>query len=131
MKVNKITKKLRLSKYDIIKYQIMTECIFFKKENIIPSDIEILTLLSMWGDMELGKFCNAAAKHLYVIKEPEEFSIRSQNVRNRVSKLISRSFIIKSGDNKKTIVINPEFGINVTGDILLDYNFIALETSKA
>lgn len=128
MEVNKVQKKVRVSKHDAVKYQIITELIFFKKEHVIPSDIELLTLLAMWGPLELSAFCNAAAKFLYKNIEPEEFSIRAQNVRNRMVKLEKRGFVQKG---KKIVQINPSMTIQRKGNILLDYNFLAIEPGKA
>lgn len=131
MEVNKVQKKVRVSSYDLVKYQIITELIFFQKEHLIPSDIELLTLLAMWGPLELGAFCKAAAKHIYKTVEPEEFSIRAQNVRNRITKLVKRGIVVKHAANKRTIQVNPELTIHNKGNILLDYNFLALEPAKA
>jgi hypothetical protein len=130
MQVSKIQKKIRVTPYDLVKYQIVTDLIFFKKEHLIPSDIEILTMLALWGPVELSKFCNAAAKKLYGPVELEEFSVRAQNVRNRISKLEKRKIVVKSRDNKKLIQITPTIDIHHKGNILLDYNLLALESSK-
>lgn len=131
MEVNKVQKKIRVTPYELVKYQIITNLIFFKKEHLIPSDIEILTMLALWGPVELSKFCNAAAKKLYGQIEAEEFSVRAQNVRNRVSKLEKRNIVVKSRDNKKLIQITPAIDIHRKGNILLDYNLLALESPKA
>ncbi len=131
MEVNKVQKKVRVSSFDLVKYQIITELIFFKQEYLIPSDIELLTLLAMWGPLELSAFCNAAAKHIYKDVTPEEFSIRAQNVRNRITKLVKRGIVVKSGANNKLVQIHPELTIHRKGNILLDYNFLALEPAKA
>lgn len=131
MEVNKVQKKIRVTPYDLVKYQIITNFIFFKKEHLIPSDIEILTMLALWGPVELSKFCNAAAKRLYGSVELEEFSVRAQNVRNRISKLEKRKIVVKSKDNKKLIQITPSIDIYRKGNILLDYNLLSIESSKA
>jgi hypothetical protein len=103
---------------------------FFKKEYLIQSDIEILTLLVMWGPMELGSFCSDAAKILYPESKPEELSTRAQNVRNRIVKLEKRNIVSKSSTGRKTIVINPEIEIYSKGNILLDYNYLGIESIK-
>lgn len=131
MEVKKVHKKLRLSTQDIIKYQLITEVLFFKKEYLIPSDLEILTLLVMWGPIELGKFCIAAAKILYPEVSPEEISTRAQNVRNRIVKLEKRKIIVKSKTGRKVIILNPDIDIQSKGNILLDYNYLAVESNKA
>ena len=126
MEANKVEKKYRLTKYDLVKYQVITELIFFKKENLIPSDIELLTLLGLWGTMELSRFCNAAAKTLYPDIAPEEFSTRAQNVRNRMAKLIKRDIVVKASSKKISI---KGFKIESKGNVLLDYKFLALESN--
>lgn len=131
MEVNRVQKKIRVSSYELVKYQIITELIFFKKEHLIPSDIELLTLLALWGPIELGKFCNAAAKRLYKNIEMEEFSVRAQNVRNRMAKLEKRGIVQKINDGKRQIQLSPSLNIYGKGNVLLDYNILALESSKA
>lgn len=131
MEVKKINKRLRLSTQDIIKYQLLTEVSFFKKEYLIPSDLEILTLLVMWGPIDLGGFCAAAAKVIYAESLPEELSTRSQNIRNRIVKLEKRNIIVKSKTGRKVIALNPDIDVHSKGNILLDYNYLAIETSKA
>ena len=63
--------------------------------------------------------------------EPEEFAVKSQNIRNKISKLEKRGLIKKSDSYKKTIEIQSEIKIQKSGNVLLDYKFLALETSKA
>lgn len=120
-----------MTSYDVVKYQILTEVLFFKKENLIPSDLELLTLLSLWGPMELVTFCANAAKKIYVDALPEELSVRSQNVRNRIVKLEKRNLVQKTNEGRKQIQINPEYNIVSSGNILLDYNYLAVESDKA
>ena len=131
MEVKKINKKLKLSTSDIVRYQLLTEVLFFKKEYLIPSDLEILTLLVMWGPIELGGFCAAAAKVIYPESLPEELSTRAQNIRNRIVKLEKRKIVVKSKTGRKVIALNPNIEIHSKGNILLDYNYLAIETSKA
>lgn len=129
IEVNKLNKKIRMTLYDAVKYQIITEIMFLKKENIIPSDIEILTLLGLWGPVNLSSFCFKAATYLYPGLQPEEYAIRSQNVRNRIVKLQKRNIVVKN--DKKAIALNPDFKVVGKGNVLIDYNFLALEPSKA
>ncbi len=130
MEVKKINKKLRLSTQDIVRYQLITEVSFFRKEYLIPSDLEILTLLVIWGPIELGKFCLASAKIIYPDVAPEELSTRAQNIRNRIVKLEKRNIIVKSKTGRKVIVLNPDIDIQSKGNILLDYNYLAVESNK-
>lgn len=120
-----------MSTQEIIKYQLLTEVLFFKNEYLIPSDLEILTLLVMWGPIDLGGFCASAAKVIYPDSLPEELSTRAQNIRNRIVKLEKRHIIVKSKTGRKIIALNPNIDIHSKGNILLDYNYLAVETIKA
>jgi hypothetical protein len=129
MEVKKVTKKLRINTYDSIKYQLITEIMFFRKEHLIASDLDILTLLVMWGPMGLNHFCANAARELYPDTPPEELSLRSQNIRNKIVKLEKRNIIIKTKTGRKTIELNPEFDIFSKGNVLLDYNYLSVEST--
>lgn len=131
MEVNRIQKKVRVNAHDLVKYQIMTEVMFFGREHLIPSDIELLTLLAMWGPMELGTFCTRAAKAVNPDIKPEEIAVRAQNVRNRIVKLEKRLLVEKSKSGKKMIQITGRIPVAAKGNVLLDYNFLAVEASKA
>lgn len=104
---------------------------FFNKEHLIPSDIELLTLLGLWGPMELGAFCTKAAKAINKDIKPEEIAVRAQNVRNRVVKLEKRALVEKNGRGKKMIQITGRIAVATKGNVLLDYNFLAVEAGKA
>ena len=127
--VKKIHKKLRMTPYELVKFQLITELVFFRKENLIPSDIEILTLLTMCGQVEIGRFCNFAAKKMYKTMEMEEFAVRSQNIRNRLIKLEKRGFVnrITLSTSRKGIELDKGIEIQSKGNLLLEYNFLALK----
>lgn len=131
MEVNRILKKVRVTSKDLVKYQIMTEIMFFGKEHLIPSDMELLTLLGVWGPMHLGAFCTEAAKELYPDMKPEEIAVRAQNVRNRIVKLEKRALVEKIGRGKKMIQITGRIPVAAKGNVLLDYNFLSVESGKA
>jgi hypothetical protein len=113
----------------VIKYQILTEVMFFNKETLIPSDLEILTLLAALGPIDLGGFCLSAAKTLHPDSAPEDISVRSQNVRNRIVKLEKRNIVVKTNAGRKVIEINPSYNIVSNGNILLDYNYLSVESN--
>ena len=131
MEVSKIEKKYRLTHYDLVKYQVITEFVFFKKESLIDTDIDLLTLLAMDGPVELTKFCNEVVKKTFADTIAEEFAVKSQNVRNKLGKLEKRGLIEKSDSYKKIIQIAISVPVIKTGNVLLDYKFLAVETSKA
>lgn len=130
IQVKKIQKKIKMTHYELVKYQLITELLFFKKETVIPSDIELLTLLTICGTIELSKFCNLAVRKLYKVERMEEFAIRSQNIRNRLVKLEKRGLVRKINSSRKLIQLSSELEIISKGNILLEYNFIALDDTK-
>lgn len=129
MEVNKVEKKYRLTHYDLVKYQVITEFVFFKKENLIDTDLELLTLLAIEGTVDLTKFCNNVVKKTFPEISPEEFAVRAQNVRNKLTKLEKRGLIKKSDTYKKTIQIAMSVPVLKSGNVLLDYKFLALATN--
>lgn len=124
MQVYKVDKKMLLEKKELVKFQLLTELVFFKKETLIDSDMSILTLLALWGPIELSKFCNEAAKEMYDIQRMEEFSVKSQNIRNRVAKLQKRGLISKDA---RVIKLASSINVVTKGNVLVDYNFLAKE----
>ena len=118
-RVNQILKKVQMTKWDIIKYQILTYC-YLNKINVSDSDLECLTLLSINGEQELTSFCSEV--HTRNIFQS------SQTVRNALTKAEKKELIVKEGRSKKKISIHPELQIQVLGNILLDYKFLAVES---
>ena len=58
--VNKIEKKIKMSKDEVIKYQFLTHC-FLNDIQISASDLQCLHALSVMGKVELTKFCETIA----------------------------------------------------------------------
>lgn len=135
MEIKKLTRKIRLdSKFDAIKYQLITELVFLRKQSIIDSDLIYLTLLGEWGAMSLKEFCHRSVLYLFgqdSANDGVKHPVRVQTVRNRLSILEKRGFIVKSGRGNKTISLNPHIPISVENNILLEYNFLHIETTKA
>lgn len=121
--VNQIDKRVRMSKWDIVKYQLLTHC-YLNKINVSEADLNCLTYLVLEGsDQELTSFCNKAyAKQIFS-------SI--QSVRNCLTKAEKKHLIKKEGKNKKKIYINPDIKVFSEGNILLDYKFLSVETQKS
>lgn len=128
IQVKKIEKKVRVTLFESVKFQIMYEILFRKKDTISSSDIDILTFLSIVGSTELSKFCTKLTKTLYKDVKPEEFAIKSQNIRNRLGKMIKKGYVIKDGSKIK---IDPSLEIVIHRNMLLTYNFLTVETNKA
>lgn len=118
--VNQVNKKVQMDVLEIIKFQILTYC-YLNKIQVSDSDLECLALLSISGEQDLTTFCTEVFdKNIFQ---------SSQTVRNVISKAEKKKLIIKQGKSKKKISINPSLSIQVTGNILLDYKFLALATN--
>ena len=129
MQVQKIVKKYRINRYKLVRYQILVEYVFVRELDLIPTDIDLLTLLGLQGEVELSKFCVMCVKRLHKDVAAEQFHIKSQNIRNRIEKLTKRELIEKV-DKKKRMIRLKGFDVLRTGDILLNYNFLSLESDK-
>ena len=116
--VNQVRKNVRLQKWDIVKFQIITYC-YINKILLSNADLDCLTLLSFNQPIELSNFCSDAS-----IEEDSIFK-SAQSVRNSLNKCEKHNIIVRSANNKKVIQLNPLLKIQVKGNILLDYKFFA------
>ena len=90
--VNQVDKRVKMSGWQIVKYQILTHCYLYNIQ-VSESDLDCLTLLAMEGDQELTSFCNKA-------HDKQIFS-STQSVRNCLTKSEKKGLIKKEGKNKK------------------------------
>ena len=127
MQIQKISKKLRITREDYIRSQLIFELIFLKREHVIPSDLQFLTLLALWGPLELQSFCEKAATQTYDSINPYDLPKRAQNVRNRMVKLEKRGLVVKEKKGKKMIKVLPSLINQDDDNILLEYNLLYLK----
>ena len=120
--VNKVDKRVKMSKDDVIKYQILTHC-FLNNIQISNSDLECLSELAKCGIKELTLFCEDISK--------KEIFKSAQSCRNALTKAEKKNLIIKNGSNKKTISINTSMNIQTEGSILLDYKILGVEAKES
>lgn len=117
--VNQVTKKVRMSVTSIVKYQILTHC-YLNNISITEADLNCLTLLAEEGETELNEFCKLGFDN-DIFKSP-------QSVRNAVNKAERKELIVKSGDGRKVIKINPGMNVQTKAPVLLDFKFAAIES---
>ena len=120
--VNKVDIKVKMSKDEVIKYQILTYC-FLNNLLISNSDLNCLCELAKEGKIELTSFCSLISK--------KKIFKSSQSCRNALAKAEKKNLIIKKGSNKKTIIINPDMNVQTEGTILLDSKILGIETKKS
>ena len=122
--VNQVQKRVKMPKWDVVKFQILTHC-YINKISMSESDLNCLTLLSFNQPIELTHFCyDASSEEDWRFKSP-------QTVRNCINKAEKNGLILKDSDNKKIITLNPALKIQTTGTILLDYKFLGNDTQES
>ena len=120
--VNQVGKKVKLSRWGIVKYQLLTYC-YLNDISVSEADLNCLTFLALEGEQELTSFCNK-------VHVKEIFS-SAQSVRNCLTKAEKKHLIKKEGKNRKKIFINPELNIFSKGNILLDFKFLSVEAEES
>jgi hypothetical protein len=113
--VVKVSKKIRTSLDQALKYQILTYC-FFNNIQISNADLDCLSLLGVLGEHELTGFCEIAVKNS-VFKS-------SQSARNAVNKATKKGLITKNGKSKKSILLSKKIELANEGMVLLDFKVL-------
>jgi hypothetical protein len=122
--VNQVQKRVKMPKWDIVKFQILTHC-YINRITMSESDLDCLTLLSFNQPIELSNFClDASAEEDWIFKSP-------QTVRNSINKSEKNGLIVKDPNNKKLIMLNPDIKVQTGGTILLDYKFLGHDTEES
>jgi len=121
-KVNLVNKKVSMELDQIIRFQIITHC-FINLITVSELDLDCLVMLGVIGDAELKEFCEGMAVR--------RNSSSSQSIRNTLVKLEKKNLIIKTGNNKKKMTLNPSLKIQTKGNILLDYKIVRIETPES
>lgn len=122
--VNQVQKRVKMPKWDIVKFQILTHC-YINGISMSESDLNCLTLLSFNEPIELTHFCyDASSEEETIFKSP-------QTVRNCINKAEKNNIVVKDVDNKKLIKLNPSLKIQTKGTVLLDYKFLGNDTKES
>lgn len=127
-KLHLVEKKVRMSKEDIIRYQIITHC-YINHLSLSTTDIDCLVSLGGFGNIELTEFCKKVAdmraddklKDWEKDKSKRRPESSPQTVRNSIFKLEKLGLIIRVPDGKRMISLNPNMKIQTQGNILLDF----------
>tara|TARA_Y100001951_G_C11279769_1_gene264528 strand:- start:1229 stop:1582 length:354 start_codon:yes stop_codon:yes gene_type:complete len=112
--VTKVDKKVKLSNFDIIKYQILTYC-FLNNIQISPADLNCLSKLAKLGNVTLTEFCELISED-GIFKSP-------QSCRNAIQKAKLKGLVIKDG---KKISIIEDMNLQHQGVIFLDFKFLSI-----
>lgn len=121
--VNQVQKKVRMPKWDVVKFQILVHC-YINRITMSDSDLNCLTLLSFNQPIELTEFCyEASSEEEWIFKSP-------QTVRNCINKAEKNGLVVKDPTNKKIISISPDLKVQTEGTVLLDYKFLGHESTE-
>jgi hypothetical protein len=120
--VNQIEKKVMMTNWEVVKYQIVTHC-YISKIQVSEADLNCLTFLALEGEQELTSFCSKV--------HDENIFSSSQSARNSLTKCEKKNLIIKEGKNKKKISVNPDLKIVANGNILLNFKILSVATNKS
>ena len=71
----------------------------------------------------MTKFCN------YTFDQ--DIFKSSQSDRNAITKAEKKNLLVKKGNNKKTISLNPDINVQTSGLVLLDYKILGSESKES
>jgi hypothetical protein len=120
--VNQVRKTVRMDLWSIVKFQLSTHCVL-NELNVSDLDLNCLTFLALGGEQPLTEFCEAATKN--------KIFGSSQSVRSAVTKAEKKNLVQKSSGYNKLVKINPELKIQTSGNILLDYKFVRVDSEAS
>jgi len=116
--VSQVEKKIRMSQWDIVKFQVLTYC-YIHTIKVSDHDLSCLALLGLTGEQTIDTLCKLVVSN-------QIFS-SLQSARNVLSKAEKTGLVTRSTSNKRKIRINPALNIQTAGNIILDYRVIYLE----
>ena len=120
-KATVIDKKLKLSLFDIIRFQINTYC-FINKVRLSPAQMDCLSLLGMYGDINMSDFCEEVVN--------EEVFGNVQTTRNFVTKCVKDKLVKRSGLGNKVVSLTDELNVVTKGNVLLNLKVFHVEENK-
>ena len=138
-KVNLVNKQVQMQLDQIIRLQIITHC-YINHITLSELDLDCLVSLSKIKEIELTDFCTSMSDErlveklkTWVPRIPNEKppTASSQTIRNSLIKCKKEQLIVKSGKGRKKISLNPELKVQTTGNIMLNYKFIRLDSQKS
>jgi hypothetical protein len=121
-RVNQVRKTVRMDLWNIVRFQIATHCTL-RELNVSDLDLNCLTFLALGGEQPLTEFCDTATKN--------KIFGSSQSVRSAITKAEKKDLVIKNGGYNKLIKLNPDLKIQTSGNILLDYKFVRVESENS
>ena len=122
LKVTTVDKLISMTLYDIIRFQISNYC-FLNEVRISINELDTLTYLGIWGDMNITDFCQQVVD--------ENVYGNPQTVRNFILKCVKSSLVIRSGVGNKIITINKDIEIIAKGNIVVNMKVYHAEEQES
>jgi hypothetical protein len=116
-----VNKQVPLSLIEVIKFQINMYC-FINRVRLSPAQLDCLSLLGMYGEMNMSDFCNEVVS--------EEIFGNVQTTRNFITKCVKDELVTRSGLGNKVVSINKKLELLTEGTILLNLKVYHLEADK-
>lgn len=133
--LNLVNKQIQMQMDQIIKFQIITHC-YINHIAVGELDLECLSVLGQMKEAELTEFCNTMAEirlaeKLKTYKGSGICEASPQTIRNTLLKLEKIGLVSKQGKGRKKISINPDLKIQISGNIMLNYKIVHLESKES
>jgi hypothetical protein len=116
-----VNKQLPLSLLEIIKLQLNLYC-FTNKIRLSPAQLDCLSLLGLYGDINMSDFCNEVVS--------EEIFGNVQTTRNFITKCIKENLVSRHGLGNKLVSLNKNLELLTEGTILFNLKAYYVETNK-
>ena len=116
-----VNKQVPLSLIEVIKFQINMHC-FINKIRLSPAQLDCLSLLGLYGEMNMSDFCNEVIS--------EEIFGNVQTTRNFITKCVKEDLVTRSGLGNKVVSLNNSLELLTEGTILLNLKVYHLETDQ-
>lgn len=116
-----LTKKLEMSKSEIVEFQIMIYC-FLNNLRLNHTEIKLLALLGELGKIKLADFGQKAVNRKLLSS--------IQAVNTALHKLHRTGLYVKEGIGKKVIYLEPRLGVLSDGNIVINLLLVKLDAKK-
>lgn len=120
MKAIVVDKKVSMSLFDIVKFQINFYC-FSNNIRISPAQLDTLAYLGLWDEINISDFC------VQIVHE-EIFS-NTQTVRNFIIKSINDNLVVRKGLGNKIIKLADPIELLNKGTVLINLKLYHVEES--
>jgi hypothetical protein len=120
MKAFVVEKNIKLSLFDIIRYQINFYC-FINNIRLSPAQLDTLAYLGLWGEMNISDFCEEVVK--------EEIFTNPQTARNFLIKSVKEGLVLRKGLGNKIVELSSVFELVNSGTIVINSKIYHVQES--